>query len=248
MVEKGSNIEKGLIAAKVATKAIVSIIPVLGSSITSVWSDIEATQAKRKLERLEEFYFELKKDVEGIQDKISSSYTAQPDFLDIFELTARYIVNERNEEKRASFRNILVNSIVSEDCSYDKTEKYLRIVEQMNNLEILILKVLVNPSKYNTQQGDIIKDPNERNPDETASNSTYRTFYNGVYEFTDILSKLIMIPQDDIDEAIYFLESNRLVMDKSSNYKLQTNGNPIHILDDKLTSKGKDFVSFIMRR
>lgn len=244
MTEKGKNIERGLVAAK----GIVAMIPVLGGTITSVWSDIEAIQAKRKFERLEEFYLELKKDVDEIHNKISSSYTSQPDFLDIFELTAKYIVNERSEEKRASFRNILVNSIVSEDCSYDKTEKYLRIVEQMNNLEILILKVLVNPSKYNNKKGNIIKDPNERNPDETASNSTYRTFYNGVYEFTDILSKLIMIPQDDINEAIYFLESNRLVMDKSSNYKLQTNGNPIHILDDKLTSKGKDFVLFIMRR
>lgn len=238
MVEKGRTIKRGLVAAK----GIVAMIPVLGGTITSVWSDIEAIQAKRKFERLEEFYLELKKDIEGIQAKISDSYTAQPDFLDMFELTAKYIVNERNEEKRVSFKNILVNSIISEDCSYDKTEKYLRIVEQMNNLEILILKVLVNPSKYNMQQGDIIKNPNN------TSNAVYRTVYSLVYEFKKVLSELTMIPEEDIDEAIYFLESNRLVMDKTSNYRLQTNGNPIHILDDKLTSKGKDFVSFIVRK
>lgn len=177
-----------------------------------------------------------------MKEKINVSYVSQPDFLDIFELTAKYIVNERNEEKRILFRNILVNSITVKNCSYDKTEKYLRTLEQMDSFELLLLKILKNPKVYNEQRGSIIKNPNER-----QSNAVYQVHYTLVTEFKKIVSDLTNVSQDDISEAMYFLESNRLVKEKASESKLQTNGNPVHVLDDKLTSKGKDFISFILR-
>lgn len=193
-MNKENIIEKGLIAAK----GIVTMIPVLGGTITSVWSDIEAIQAKRKHERLEEFYIALKEEVERIKDRINTSYINQPDFLDIFELTAKYIVNERNEEKRILFRNILANSITMKDCSYDKTEKYLRVLEQMNSFELLLLKILRNPKVYNDQQGNVIKDPNGG-----QSNAVLRIHYTLVSEFKKIMSDLTKASQDDISEAMY---------------------------------------------
>lgn len=139
------------------------------------------------------------------------------------------------------FRNVFINSIIAKGCSYDKTEKYLRILEQMNSLELLLLKILKNPKRYNENQGNIIKNPNEG-----QSNAVYRVHYTLVSEFKQIMSELTQVSQDDISEAMYFLESNRLVKEKASEYRLQTNGNPIHVLDDKLTSKGKDFISFLL--
>lgn len=236
-MKKENIIEKGI----VAIKGITAMIPILGGSLTSVWSDVEAIQAKRKHERLEEFYLALETEVQKIKEQINGSYINQPDFLDIFEQTAKYIVNERREEKRILFRNVFINSIIAKGCNYDKTEKYLRILEQMNSLELLLLKILKNPKRYNENQGNIIKNPNEG-----QSNAVYRVHYTLVSEFKQIMSELTQVSQDDISEAMYFLESNRLVKEKASEYRLQTNGNPIHVLDDKLTSKGKDFISFLL--
>lgn len=233
-MKKEIIIQNGMIAAK----GIVAIIPFLGGTITSIWSDMEAFQAKRKHERLEEFYVTLREDVERIKEQLNVSFIKKPDFLDIFELTAKYIVNERNEEKRFLFKNILLNSITSQECTYDKTEKYLRILEQMSNLEILLLRVLQNPTRYNEDRGNEIKNPNE-----VHSN----VHYTLVAEFKEILHSLVKAPIDDIAEAMYFLETNRLVKEKASGSKLQTNGNPIHVLDDKLTMKGKSFISFIIQ-
>lgn len=237
-MDKEKIIQNGIVAAK----GIAAIIPVLGGTITSIWSDIEALQAKRKHERLEEFYVTLREDVEKIKERINVSFIKQPDFLDIFELTAKYIVNERNEEKRTLFKNILLSSIINQDCTYDKAERYLRILEQMSNLEILLLRVLQNPTRYNHDQRDIIKNPNDG-----QSDNVYKVQYTLVAEFKQVLHELIKTPLDDIAEAMYFLESNRLVKEKASDSKLQTNGNPIHVLDDKLTSKGKNFISFIIQ-
>ena len=198
------------------------MIPVLGGTLTSVWSDIDAIQAKRKHERLEEFYLSLEMEVQKIKEQINESYINQPDFLDVFEQTARHIVNERKEEKRILFRNILLSSITAKECSYDKTEKYLRILEQKN--------------------GEKIKDPNAPTPG-------YRNLiiYTRTYFFIEMLSELLNAAQEDVAESIYYLESNRLIVDNVSLSKLQTNGHPIRTLEDKLTSKGKDLIAFIIR-
>lgn len=238
-MKKNEILKNGLVAAK----GIAAMIPVLGGTITSVWSDIEAIQAKRKHERLEEFYVTLKEDIEKIKEQINASYINQPDFLDVFELTAKYIVNERNKEKRILFKNILINSITIKECSYDKTEKYLRILEQINSFELLLLKILKDPKAYNKLQGGKIKDPNER-----RSNAVCQVYYTLVAEFKKIVSDLTNVSQDDISEAMYFLESNRLAKEKASESKLQTNGNPIHVLDDKLTPKGRDFIFFLLNK
>lgn len=70
--EKKEIIEIGLIAAE----GITAIIPALGGVLTSVWSDIEDFQAKRKQERLEEFYLSLKDEVEKIKEQINFSYVS----------------------------------------------------------------------------------------------------------------------------------------------------------------------------
>lgn len=235
---KRDTIENGAIAIK----GIVAAIPTLGSTIASVWSDIEALQAKRKQERLEEYFVALHEEVEVLKDKINFTYINQPDFLDIFELTSQYIVNERTEEKRIFFRNILISSFINEDCSYDKTERFLRILDQMNYLELLILKALQDPERFNEQNGEIIKDPNWIKPG--VRNGVQ---FSMAYNFVEMLSELLHVSKEDVAEAVYFLEANRLVLDNVSLYKLQTNGHPIHTIKDKLTSKGKNFVSFIIR-
>ena len=120
--------------------------------------------------------------------------------------------------------------------------KYLRILEQMNGLELLILRILQNPSEFNRQNGEKIKDPNAPTPG-------YRNLiiYTRTYFFIEMLSELLNAAQEDVAESIYYLESNRLIVDNVSLSKLQTNGHPIRTLEDKLTSKGKDLIAFIIR-
>lgn len=222
-------------------KSLISTIPVLGSAVTSIWSDVRASQAKRKEERLEVFYGNLREDLLKIGNRLNNEYINKADFLDIFESTANYIINERTQDKRTLFENIFINSMTAKDCDFDKTEKYLRMVDQMDNLELLILRVLDNPLEYNTKNGEIVKDPNWIQPGVRNTSHSWGTYY-----FLDILTQLLDISQDDIFEAVYFLEQNRLILDKASKSSLGTNSHPICVLEDKLTSKGKDFILFLL--
>lgn len=213
-----------------STKALIAAIPVVGGSITSLWSDIEALNASRKMERLESFLNEIDCKVEKIQDKINPDYIGRPDFLDVFETTAKKVVNERLELKRKGFQNILLNSIVSANCTYDKTEAFLRILENMSENEILILTILRNPKLFNQRQNNTVENPNG-----TWTTST----------FISLLLTLSKLAKDDLIDAIRMLTFNRLITDEAENSSLQTNGNPIDLLEDKLSKKGKEFIKFV---
>ena len=99
-----------------------------------------------------------------------------------------------------------------------------------------------NPVYLVTANGEKIKDPNAPTPG-------YRNLiiYTRTYFFIEMLSELLNAAQEDVAESIYYLESNRLIVDNVSLSKLQTNGHPIRTLEDKLTSKGKDLIAFIIR-
>ena len=85
--------------------------------------------------------------------------------------------------------------------------------------------------------------------DPNAPTPGYRNLiiYTRTYFFIEMLSELLNAAQEDVAESIYYLESNRLIVDNVSLSKLQTNGHPIRTLEDKLTSKGKDLIAFIIR-
>jgi len=112
----------------------------------------------------------------------------------------------------------------------------------MNSLDLLILRILKNPAQFNEEQGEIIKDPNWIRPG--VRNGVQ---FSMTYHFLEMLSQLIKVSEEDTAEAMFFLVSNRFVIEKTIDSSMQTNGHPIHTLENMLTSKGKDFISFILR-
>jgi hypothetical protein len=222
-------------------KAFATAIPVSAIAL-SIYEEFQAKRIERKISRLEGFYFSLKDEVSDVEGKINQNYISKDDFGDIFEQTANYIMNERLEEKRKCFQNIFLNSITASSCSYDKTEKYMRLLESMGWLELKILDVLRNPKSYNEKHGNIIKNPNESLPGH-INMITHLGPYRGV----ELLAKLLNEEESEIKDALYYLEQNRLIIEKSNAIQTQTNGHPIHTLDNMLTQKGKDFVLFILK-
>lgn len=222
-------------------KAFATVIPVSAIAL-SIYEEFQTKQIERKISRLKDFYYSLKDKVADIEGKVNQDYISKDDFGDIFEQTAKCIMNERIDDKRRCFQNIFLNSITASACSYDKTEKYMRLLDGMGWLEVRILSVLHNPYKYNESVGNVIKDPNEKLPG-YVNMITHLGSYRGV----ELLSKLLNEDESEIKDALYYLEGNRLIIEKSNAIQVQTNGHPIHALDNMLTTKGKDFVSFILK-
>ena len=170
-----------------------------------------------------------------MENRINHDFISKPDFQDVFEEATRYVVQERLEKKRAYFKNILVNSIISTECDYDKTEHSFRLLDNLGNIELEVMAVLDNPEKYNKEHGMIIGD---------ASNSVHMTVWKEVNAM-GVLTKLLNLKIHQAEESITVLFSNGLVIENFMGKRLQTNGNPIHVLNNLLTIRGRNFMSFL---
>lgn len=74
------------------------------------------------------------KDLDESQKSINEKYVKNDDFLDIFEQTVNQVANERNDDKRMYFKNILLNSIFKDTVDYDITEKYMNILSRLEKM------------------------------------------------------------------------------------------------------------------
>lgn len=221
-------------SVKAVVKELVRVLP-LGSAALAIYDEFQSKQIERKIKRLEEFYANLSATVNAIKDKINQEYVSNDDFLDIFEEATKFVVSERQEEKRLLFKNILVNSIISQNCDYDKTERYFRLLDNLTETELKILAVLDNPDLYNKTHGMIIKDP---------THNAYQTIWNSVTG-SGILTHILGLKIHDIEDAITVLFSNGLIVANVLDKRLETNSNPVHVLDHLLTTRGRDFVKYL---
>lgn len=221
-------------SGKTLVKELVRLLP-LGSTAVEIYDELQSKQIERKIQRLEEFYENLAVSVNEVSDRVNQEFVSKDDFLDVFEEATRYVVLERHEKKRLFFKNILVNSIISSDCDYDKTERYFRLLDNLTVIELNILAVLDNPVSYNKSHGMIIKAP---------LHNAHQTTWTGVTG-SGILTRILGIKIHDVEDAITVLFSNGLIVANVLEKSLETNSNPIHVLDNLLTIRGRDFVKYL---
>ena len=215
---------------KAFIKELVTYLP-LGSTAVAVYEELRSKQIERKIRRLEEFYTILADSIKGVEDKINQDFVTKDDFLDVFEEATRFVVLERQVEKRRLFKNILTNSITSMESDYDKTERYFRLLDNLGELELRVLAVLANPVNYNQEHGMIIPLPDTG-------------FWNKVTAM-GVLTQLLGLKHHEVEEAITILFSNGLVIENAMGKQLQTNGNTLRVLENLLTIRGRDFVKYL---
>ena len=207
-------------------KALVAAIPYVGGSIASLIGDY---QAKRKHERLEHFFNSLQVDLNNLQEKINNEFISTDDFLDVFEETSKKIVNERTEEKRLAFKNILLNAIISKDITYDRVEEFLRLLERLRPDHILFLSIFNDPLKFNLEQGKPV-----------SNGGGFST------SIKQIMKQLLPNWEEaKILDVTSDLENERLLKDFVRNYGAIMTDRGINHLEGKLTDKGLQFYDLI---
>ena len=128
--------------------------------------------------------------------------------------------------------------MTSKIVDFDALERDLRLIEQLNTLEIHLLRLFDNPKAYNKSRGSIIKNPFI--DEDGTIKSSYMVNYSIVAQIRMFFSK--DIEDSDIIESLNFLSQNRILIDNVQLRQLSTNGDPIEIFNNVLTDKGKRFV------
>ena len=217
----------------IAFRALTAAVPYIGGTINSLWTDIVA---QRKEERFRELINSLELEINRIET-INQTFVTHDDFLDLFENISRHVVNERDATKRSLYKNLILSSAKDRDANFDKTEKYIRLLDNISTIDSLILKVFLNPKKFNEEIGTPIQSKNSGNSNFTHWETT---------TVKELLTRLIpSVSLDDILDSLDFLERNRLLITHNGEDSLNTNGNPIQLLENKITEKGKNFIKYI---
>lgn len=221
-LRQNSGKENARIVVNIFFKSVLGKVPFFGNTALEIYGELQSKQIERKIKRLEEFYASLDAKIADVEDKVTKAYICKEDFLDVFEEATRFVVTERQEQKRLLFKNILANSIVDPACDYDKTEKYFRLLDNLGDLELRVLAVLENPEQYYETHEMIIKDP---------IHNAYQTSWNTVTSM-GVLTQVLGLKVYQIEEAITVLFSNGLVVENSMSHQLNTNGNTIAVLNN----------------
>lgn len=119
-------------------KAGLNVIPVIGGALASLLGDI---QSNRNEKRLKEFLNDFADKMTERQNLIQKEFINDQEFLDVFINVVDSAMKQRKSEKRILMRNLLINSITFPNSTYDMTEEFERLLEDLCIEHIQILNV-----------------------------------------------------------------------------------------------------------
>lgn len=144
-------------AAFLLQREYSSFVRAVPGAEVSVHHILATRQAERKQQRVKEFLYVLSKEVDEKFDEINQQFLREDDFLDLFELTLARVATERKASKRILYKNILLNGMVTEKTSFDDIEQCVRLVENLTEANVFLLRVLTYPEQQNQSLGQPVR-------------------------------------------------------------------------------------------
>ncbi len=136
-------------AADIAAAA-TSLIPWLGGPLSYV---LGGYATGRRINRVSDAVKKLTRDLQDFKSEASEKYVQSEDFEELADATLRRVYEERNEEKRAAYKNFLVHAIKYPGDSYDEQIRILRALESVQFDHIRVLQAL---SVHPTEETNVI--------------------------------------------------------------------------------------------
>lgn len=139
-------------------KAFVSFIPEFGGLLNSLLGD---NMPNRKLERLKKIIINLSNDLKAYKGQVDENYIKSDEFCYIFEQTLKAIMENYQEEKIVSFKNILLKSLINptfEQSEQEEREYFISLLNRLTVLHVRKLHLYENKIDYDVYEDYIVKD------------------------------------------------------------------------------------------
>jgi hypothetical protein len=145
MAEDESKFEKG-VDRDTVINAGIQLIPYVGGSIATLYF---GRKQERRFKRLETFYFELKSELNGFQNRLADINDQNPEeFRAILEELHEQIESEQISSKKKYYKTYFKSTLVEPvNGNYDERKLFLNILKSLSNIQIEILTFLVQHGK-----------------------------------------------------------------------------------------------------
>lgn len=142
-----------------AAKLALSEVPFVGSLLAELAGNIIPNQ---RIDRIVKFAKALEKRLNHLEKEFVRSAIGDENFNDLLEEGFRQAAQSLSDERRDYIASLLVNSLSSEDIQYAESKHLLRILGELNDVEVLWLRFHLIPTingdlEFREKHTDIFK-------------------------------------------------------------------------------------------
>jgi hypothetical protein len=130
-----------------AVKAIVGGVPFAGSLLAEIAGSIIPNQ---RIDRLVRFARELEERLNSVDQAAVRAHLADENFTDLMEEGLRQAARSTTDDRRRHIANVIAGSLASEDISFVESKHILRLLGEINDIEVIWLRFYLNQA----MQGD----------------------------------------------------------------------------------------------
>lgn len=119
-----------------AAKAALGAVPFAGSLLAEIAGSIVPNQ---RVERIVHFAQALESRLSAVEQQFVRSQLSNENFTDLVEEGLRQAARAVSQERREHIAGVIANSLKSEDISYVESKHLLRVLGELNDIEIVRL-------------------------------------------------------------------------------------------------------------
>ena len=125
-----------------AIKGFLGIVPFAGSLLAELAGTVIPNQ---RLDRITKFAETLERKLSGLEQDFIRSQLKNENFSDLLEEGARQAARSLSDERRDYIANLITNSLSQQDIEYIESKHLLRILGELNDIEVVWLRFYLEP-------------------------------------------------------------------------------------------------------
>lgn len=146
MEEKDKNVSLNSQAVDYVTsaaKAVLGIVPFAGSLLAEVAGTIIPNQ---RIERIVKFAKNLEEKLSKLNQDFVRAQLTNKNFTDLLKEGLRQSARSLSDDRRGYLASVIANSILSEDVEFFESKHLLRILGEINDIEVIWLRFYLIPT------------------------------------------------------------------------------------------------------
>lgn len=146
MEEKDKNVSLNSQAVDYVTsaaKAVLGTVPFAGSLLAEVAGTIIPNQ---RIERIVKFAKNLEEKLSKLNKDFVRAQLTNENFTDLLEEGLRQSARSLSDDRRGYLASVIANSISSEDVEFFESKHLLRILREINDIEVIWLRFYLIPT------------------------------------------------------------------------------------------------------
>jgi hypothetical protein len=193
-----------------AARAALGAVPFAGSLLSEIAGSIIPNQ---RIERIVSFARELESRLSEVDQRVVRSQLTNENFTDLMEEALRQVARSVSQERRAHIASLIVNGLKPDDVSYVESKHLLRILGEVNDIEIIrltshLFETFGSGEEYWAKHRDVLEPvaPTMGSPPRELDRATLQN------SFDEHLAQLgLLSPRHNVDRR-----TNQLVVDRST--------------------------------